>query len=1040
MTLEIRLFGDFALRQDGRLVAGLDSQRLQTLLAYLLLQRDAPVLRHYLAFLFWPDTSEAQARTNLRNLVHRLRQAWPEAGSYLAIKTKSLAWRPDAPLWLDVAQFEDHLRQAQAAAEPAAAQDHLRQAVELYRNDLLLSCHDDWIEPHRARLRRTFLQAMEQWAGLLQAAGDYPGAIRLLEQLSEGEPLEEGYFQRLIELHGLAGDRGAALRVYYRCATTLHRELGVAPGAATQAAYRRLLALDSQAAALPDAPAETTLVGRSVPWEQLRLAWQETAAGRRPPRLVLLSGEAGIGKTRLAEELSQWTQRQGAITAVAACYAAEAQIAFGPVTVWLRALSLAHLAPAWRAELARLLPELAGTGQPAAEGAGPVEGWQKNRLYQALALAILGQKQPICLRLEDVQWCDGETLAWLHYLLRADDKARVLLVATWRQEETRAEHPLPAALLAWREQGRLLQIELARLTAGETAELAAALAGQPVDTQLAEALYRHTEGNPLFLVETVRSNLGNIPDEALLPPKIQAVLQRRLAQLSPAARRLLDVAAVVGRSFTIDVLGGASGAGEDELFSALDELWQRRIVRDQAGDVYDFSHDKLRQVAYLDLSPARRRWLHGRVAQALQAQPAAASTSQAGRIAFHYEAAGQADQALAHHRLAANAAQRVYAFDEAAFHLQRAIALAEQAGLPAGERSQLHEHLGDIHSLAGQHPEALRQYQAALAGAGNSLQGAALTGRMGGAWLAQYELQQAWSSYEAALALLPAPAEFEAAHWPVWLDLRLKQLDVLYYAADLGRMPAMLEELRPPLEQHGDLRQRIQFYQLCAQLESRQTRFCHSAQGVAYARAACELAEQTRDAALIHSARFGLGFMLLWQEEPDIAEAIGALEQAVAGSEATGNTPLLARSLAYLAIAHRLRGDEAAVRALLPRCLAAAEGEDNTLYRGVARANRAWLAARAGDWLQATADARFALAQWRKLVYPFHWLACWPYLAAAVAGEDVKTAAVQAQAMLAPEQQPPPAAVAAALKAAVARPALPRFEDALALAGQSGFL
>ena len=1062
----IRLFGDFSLMQDGRLVSGLDSTRLQALLAYLLLHRDAPQLRQYLAFLFWPDSGEAQARTNLRTILHRLRQTWPDVDRYIAVEPKSLAWHTDADFWLDVAEFERHLRQAQAAADSPAVLSHLEQAIALYRDDLLPSCYSDWIVPVRTRLRQAFLEAVEQQAELLYTTGDAPGAIHRYRQLIEADPLQETYYSRLIHLHRATDDRAAALRVYYRCATTLRRELGVAPGEATQAAYRQVLALDSATPGLPlpDAPAETALVGRSVAWEQLRLAWREVVDGRRPPHLVVISGEAGIGKTRLAEELAAWARRQGATTAVAACYAAETQLAFGPVVAWLRALSLDDLAPAWRAELVPLLPDLADAECPMPDPAAFPETWQKGRFYEALARAILGQKQPILLRLEDVQWCDAETLAWLHYLLRAAAEVRLMLVATWRQEETLADHPLHAAWLDWRRQGHLLELPLARLDVDETAALATTLLGESPSPEAAATLYAHTEGNPLFIVETIRSSLhSGIADERLsagerfaahllpvdgeapaaLPPRIQAVLRARLAQLSPEARRLLDVAAVIGRSFTTDILEQAGGIGQDEVFLAVDEMWRRRLVHDREGDVYDFSHDKLRQVAYLDLSPARRRWLHGRVAQALEAQCGGLQPCLLGRVAFHYAAAGQTDKALDYHRQAASAARHVYAFREAAFHLQQAVTLSERIVVADSERAQLYEELGDIHALCGRHDDARQACEMALTFVPpeNWLRRATLTYKTANAWLAQYRLDVALSTYEAALALFPALPDVHAAEWKTWLDIRLKQLDVLYYAADLAHMAGMIEETHPLVEAHGNSRQRLQLLQLRAQHESRQSRFRHTARGVSYARTALQLAEELGQAPLLHSSRFGLGFMLLWQNVPDVPAAIHELEQAVAGNEAVGNVPLLDRSLAYLTIAYRLLDDEAKVRELLPRCLAVAESEENALYIGVARANQAWLAHRRRAWEQAAADARFALAQWQhKLVFPFYWLACWPYLAAAVEQADVETALAQAQGMLAPDQHCLPQDVQTALERAVADPALDHFRHALSLARKHNML
>jgi DNA-binding SARP family transcriptional activator len=1060
-TLEIRLLGDFVLRQDGRTVNGLDASRLQALLAYLLLHRDAPQLRHYLAFVFWPDSDESQARTNLRNLLHRLRQAWPEADAFLTIETKSISWRPNARLRLDTAEFLRAVDAAQAATSPVEALPLWQDAIDLYRGDLLPGCYDDWIEPERTRLHQLFLQALAAAVQLAVEAQDDALAIQLNRQLIEADPLRETAYRQLMNLYARQGDRAAALRVYHRCVALLRQELAVDPSPATQEVHQRLLVPSGAgpARSLPAAPIATALIGRHFEWEQLHAFWQQTAAGEQPASLALISGEAGIGKSKLAEEFVTSVRRQNGTTAVAACYAPETTISFAPVASWLRNLPLEKLAPVWRTELARLLPELAPPDQPLTPPPPLTEAWQKQRFYEALTQAILSQKQPICLQLEDIQWSDPETLAWLHYLLRRDDRARLFILTTHRQEEGDNEL-LRSLLLQWRQQGRLLNIDLARLDAADAAALATTILGQPLPPELAAALYRYTEGNPLFIVETVRSSLeqdwdsGDQADRtqllaqrlpaddtaaAPLPPKILAVIRARLGQLSATAQRALEAATVIGRSFTIDMLLQVSGFQEDELVTAVDELWQRRIVRDREGNAYDFSHDKLRQVAYQAITPARRRWLHGRLAHTLTAMDAAQPEPLAGRIAFHYEAAGQIEKALHYHQKAATEARLVYAAQEEAYHLQRAIAL--QGPADAARLIPLYEQLGHAYATLGRQDEGRQAYQAALALAPASPTArAVLTLRLANTWLSQYELDKAWQIFDEAVTLLGDAAGFAEPEWTIWLEARLAQFDVAYYAANLVQMEGVMAELEPLVEKHGSPVQRILFYQKQAQLHSRQTRFRHTEQGVAYTRAALRLAEEMGDEQWLHASRFGLGFMLLWQAPPEPAAAAAMFEKAAAGSQATGNVPLLDRCLAYLTTAHRLQGDESRLRALLPQSRAVAESEENGLYIAVAQAHQAWLAVRNRRWSEAAAAAQTALVHWQKLVFPFHWLACWPYLAAAVHQGDLATAAAQAQAMLAPEQQLLPAALAAALTTAAADPTPAHFQHALALAREHQML
>jgi predicted ATPase len=284
-----------------------------------------------------------------------------------------------------------------------------------------------------------------------------------------------------------------------------------------------------------------------------------------------------------------------------------------------------------------------------------------------------------------LQWCDPETLAWLHHLLRFDPAARLLVVGTVRTEEMDADHPLLSFHLNLRSAGLLSELELAPLSAAQTADLANQVAERPLAQVMLEQVVQTSEGNPLFVTESVRAALGtlwdaaqesgdNIPAPMALPAKVQAVIQQRLARLSPGARELASVAAVIGRSFTVPVLAQASGLDEDELVRGLDELWQRRVVREQGDEAYDFSHDRIRETAYAGLSLAHRRLLHRRVAEALEQAPDEI-TSAAAQVAFHYEQAGLVEQAVAHYSQAAAGAHQVYAFDDAVGYLTKALAL-----------------------------------------------------------------------------------------------------------------------------------------------------------------------------------------------------------------------------------------------------------------------------------------------------------------------------------------------------------------------------
>jgi DNA-binding SARP family transcriptional activator len=491
MSLRICLLGGCSLYYDETPVTGVNTARLQSLLAYLVLHRSAPQSRYHLAFLFWPDSTEAQARTNLRQLLYDLRHALPQADSFLQVDVQTVQWRPDAPFTLDVADFESAVAradQAERAREPASLREALEQAVALYQGDLMPSCYGDWIQEQREALSTVFAEALERLVLLAESQRDYQGAIRHAQHLLRHDPLHEATYRRLMRLFALSGDRAGALHTYHTCATTLQRELGVEPSPATREAYERLLRTDAlPSPALPLPAGSASLVGREREWAQLQTGWRAANAGR--PQLVLLTGEVGIGKTRLAEELIALAERQGIATASARCYAAEGGLAFAPVATWLRARPLPLLADVWLSEVARLLPELLAE-RPELAAPGPLaEAWQRQRLFEALAHALIQGNQPLLLLLDDLQWCDRETLEWLHYLMRFDPHARLLVVATLRREDVAVDHPLSTLFDTLCTTEQLTEIELAPLNEAETLSLAEGVAGRKLDPALAAPLW-----------------------------------------------------------------------------------------------------------------------------------------------------------------------------------------------------------------------------------------------------------------------------------------------------------------------------------------------------------------------------------------------------------------------------------------------------------------------------------------------------------------------------------------------------------------------
>jgi DNA-binding SARP family transcriptional activator/tetratricopeptide (TPR) repeat protein len=690
-VLMIRLLGDPDIRLAGERLGALDAPRVRSLLTYLLLYRGTPQPRGHVAFLLWPDSTEPQARTNLRQLLHHLRSALPDPDRFLHVDTWTIGWRGDAPYWLDVEAFESAVTRAARAAGPEQERDALTEAASHYGGALLPQCYEEWILPERERLRETHVDVLERLTDLLEDERDYRVAIQHAQELLRCDPLHEATYRRLMRLHALAGERARALRVYHTCVTTLERELGVEPGQATREVYASLLRVRGEAAhhvhrAAPAAP----LVGREPAWSECVRAFREAASQR--PHALLVQGEAGIGKTRLVEEFELWCRRQGHAIARARAYPAEGHLAYAPVVEWLLSTPLRsfrrRIDEVWLAEISRLLPEVRSerpdlpqpVAAPAAEG--------RQRLFNALAQAVLSTAAPLVLVLEDVHWCDRETLEFLHYLVRSGDDTALLVFLTLRPEEIDVDHPASELVSSLQRLEVLTTVELGPLGRDEVGELSANLRGWPSSPAEAAALHEDTGGNPLFVVETLREErepAATTPATRTVgdrPSRLRALIERRLGLLSPGARDIASLAGVIGREFTYEVLREASGRDDAELVEILDELWRRRVIREHGAAAYDFVHDRIREVAARLIGPARARAVHHRIVTALERLHAGDLDPVSAQLARHLEAAGERERALAAYRRAAAHAQRMSGIAQAADLLGRALALVD--ALPAG--------------------------------------------------------------------------------------------------------------------------------------------------------------------------------------------------------------------------------------------------------------------------------------------------------------------------------------------------------------------
>jgi DNA-binding SARP family transcriptional activator/tetratricopeptide (TPR) repeat protein len=668
--LHVSLLGEQAITEDETSVQARSSRAI-ALVAFLAAHAGAPQSRQRIAGTFWPESTDAQALTNLRRELHNLRQIMGRDRS-LVVTSRDLCWRDSDTCRVDLrvyAAARSAALAADAVGDAAGVVAHAAAAVECYKGDLLPGVYDDWLLEMRSGLDRQCADLCDLLAAAGARAGDLLGAVRAMRRRIQLQPLEETGYRTLMLLQADLGDRAGAMSTYHHCASVLERELGVTPAPETRQAFQRLIADGAPHGAGPAAAeaaprsgvAAARLVGRSRELALLGQLWRNAASGA--PGLVVIRGGAGVGKSRVASEIATLAGLAGAITITSQCFGTSGRLALAPVADWLRhpvvLAASAALDPAWRGEVGRLVPaDGRGTGSGAM-----VDAWQRHRFFEGLARALMAVGRPMLLVLDNMQWCDQETLGFITLFLSLAADTPVLVVGTRRDDAADDDPEMAAWTVRMRATGLLTELSLSPLDAAGTARLAEAICGRPPPEAEADLLHAATGGFPLYIVEAIRgrADAGGSP---LPAGDLTAMLRKRLEQASASAREVAGLAAAVGRDFTLDLLTEASDLDAGTVVGAVDELWRRRIMREYR-DGYDFSHDLLRETAYTLVSPPKRWLLHRRVAQALELLHPDDADSVSAQLAEQYARGGRLARAAGYYRQAADIAAARFAHAEA---------------------------------------------------------------------------------------------------------------------------------------------------------------------------------------------------------------------------------------------------------------------------------------------------------------------------------------------------------------------------------------
>jgi DNA-binding SARP family transcriptional activator/ABC-type transporter Mla MlaB component len=672
--------------------------RQRALLALLLLHANQVVSGDVIVDLLWGGEPPRTATNTLQTHVVRLRQALGRAGHdrdvHSPLRTISSGYvldvEPDA---LDADRFETLLTEARGAValeRHAVAYELLRHALSLWRGPALMEfASDPFARVDAVRLDELRIDAQQELAVASLACGRLAEAITTLQLLVGANPLREQPVGHLMVALYRAGRQSDALKAYRQLRLALREELGLDPSPGLQRLEQSILEqapnleLVSLGAArrthvLPAAAlvASPRFVGRVDELAWLGVQWHAACQGS--PRLAVIEGEPGIGKTRVAAEFAERCYRGGTTVLWGRCIE-EAGVPFDALAAALGPLvgTIGATTPLWH--LFGVLDE------PALRAAPEVE---RHRMFQLVSelLERAAADAPVLLVLDDMQWVDRSTLALLAHFLRAAPPVCVLILATLRSTEMSAADAVLSTVDELARDDRARRRVVGGLGAAEVDSLIASMVQPRAPETLAALIQARTGGNPFF-VTALLSQLGDAGDIDLgqldhldLPATVRGVVDRRVDQLQPTARQLLEVAAVVGVEFDARLVGELTELPPPSFAEILDEIDAAGIAHPGEGSMYAFSHALIRDVIYQGVGPARRALVHRDVGNLLEAQPSTGSRDRPAQLARHFASSALADvagKAITYATRAGEEALASFAYEDAASHFEMALDLID---------------------------------------------------------------------------------------------------------------------------------------------------------------------------------------------------------------------------------------------------------------------------------------------------------------------------------------------------------------------------
>jgi len=668
--LKISLLGSLQITNDRLPVDGLHGQRVKSILTYLLLHTDTDVLRSELAGNLWPDISESQARTNLRRELHALKRTHRVIDACIASSKNTVTWLMPSACSYDVGAFIELCRAFDAEPDNKKKIELGLQAVALYKGQLVPGIDDSWIFNSRASLHQQWTLLSDRLLEVLQDSGESEHVVDIATRQLTFDPYLETAYAALMDAHIVSGNPAMALHAYHQCASVLEKDLDTSPNQQIQDLHSKVISTNSTTHAAvdkrrnsPSKKQQSDLIGRSSALRGLIDSLSSPPA--KLPPFAFISGESGIGKSRLADEVLSSERLKHLVKVRAACRPARIDTAFGPFKDWI-------LNPYfWNAcknamefeyeEIQSIFSEKSSSFS--------TKKLRKLRSQEEILSALSSivctvaefyhteEHANLLLYVDDLQWADAEFFSWLQYFLSNQNDSQVIFLCTARSEEMDVKNKLSELIKDLSSSEQLLLSELSYLNESDSLELMKKHI--PDQTQIdikqndLEKIYGHLQGNPLFLIESVDHLLNkreSIASDKQVDiegaPKIYVMLKRRIDLLDEEARQILLQASVIQRQFSLPLIQVLTDFSDRILLVALDDLWKRNMLREVNQGEYDFSHDSLRETCYASLSEPQKKIIHSQVARALEKLHPNQVAAIAAEIGVHYQKAGNLSTAL----------------------------------------------------------------------------------------------------------------------------------------------------------------------------------------------------------------------------------------------------------------------------------------------------------------------------------------------------------------------------------------------------------